>query len=220
MDYNPFTLIPYIPASQYDQAAEEFLETYYEEALKRPMPVPILDIASNEMHLDVQFINLSEELDVYGMTIFSDGAIDIYLPDEGIYESRIFKKKTILIDPEAYKKINQGSVNNTIAHECFHWYKHRYYYKMQNYTMARAAKYCKCYVGQLPTATEQEMILENQAVGVAPRILMPKVPFIKKAEEVGIEPGLTSKEAIAELARFYNVSKQSVSIRLEECSLM
>lgn len=220
MEFNQSTLIPYISASQYDQAAEEFLETYYEEALKRPIQVPILDIARNEMHLDVQFIYLSEELDVYGMTIFSDGAIDIYLPNEGIYESRVFKKKTILIDPEAYKKTNKGSVNNTIAHECFHWFKHRYYYKMQNCTMARAARYCKCYVNQLPTFSEEEIILEKQAVGVAPRILMPKGPFIEKAKEVGVKPGTSNLKAIAELSQFYNVSKQSVTIRLEECSLI
>jgi hypothetical protein len=50
------------------------------------MAVPILDIAQRIMHLDVKFITLSEDLDTYGMTLFSDGMVEIYLPDEGIYD--------------------------------------------------------------------------------------------------------------------------------------
>ncbi|MHB0833257.1 ImmA/IrrE family metallo-endopeptidase [Bacillus licheniformis] len=220
MNYNMRTLIPIIPASEYDNVAKEFLEDYFPEALLEPRPVPILDIARNMMGLDVQFICLSEELDVYGMTVFADGLVEIFNPEEGLYESRFFKRKTILIDPEAYKKTNVGCVNNTIAHECVHWYKHRMYYRMQNYVLPRQAKYCKCYIEQLPYATEEEIILENQAIGIAPRILMPKSPFIEKAHELNVRYGKDNSYAIAQLAKFFGVSKQSVSIRLEECSLL
>lgn len=220
MNYNMRTLIPIIPASDYDNVAREFLEDYFPEALLKPRPVPILDIARNMMGLDVQFICLSEELDVYGMTVFADGLVEIYNPEEGLYDSRFFKRKTILIDPEAYKKTNVGCVNNTIAHECVHWYKHRMYYRMQNYVLPRKAKYCKCYIEQLPYATEEEIILENQAIGIAPRILMPKSSFIEKAYEFNVGYGKDNSYAIAQLAKFFEVSKQSVTIRLEECSLL
>ncbi|CAI3303071.1 ImmA/IrrE family metallo-endopeptidase [Enterococcus cecorum] len=220
MNYNMRTLIPIIPASEYDNVAKEFLEDYFPEALLEPRPVPILDIARNMMGLDVQFICLSEELDVYGMTVFADGLVEIYNPEEGLYDSKFFKRKTILIDPEAYKKTNVGCVNNTIAHECVHWYKHRMYYRMQNYVLPRQAKYCKCYIEQLPYATEEEIILENQAIGIAPRILMPKSSFIEKAYEFNVGYGKDNSYAIAQLAKFFEVSKQSVTIRLEECSLL
>ena len=82
--------------------------------------------------MDVRYVCLSEELDIYGMTIFTDGAVEVYDLDERLYDTRIFKAKTVLIDPEAVKKTNTGCKNNTIAHECVHWYKHRYYYKMQS----------------------------------------------------------------------------------------
>jgi hypothetical protein len=39
------------------------------------------------MGLDVQFVHLSEELDIYGMTIFLDGLVEIYNPEEGLYEN-------------------------------------------------------------------------------------------------------------------------------------
>lgn len=220
MDYNRHNLIPIISASEYDKIAIEFLEAYYPEALLGPKPVPILDIARDNMGLDVQFVCLSEELDPYGMTIFADGLVEIYNSEEGIYENKFYKRKTVLIDPNAYKKTNEGCVNNTIAHECVHWYKHRMFYRMQNYTLPRQAKYCKCYIGYLPYSTEEEIILENHAIGIAPRILMPKTPFIEMASKFNIEHGKDNRYAISELAKFFDVSKQSVAIRLEECSLM
>ena len=82
MDYNGRKLVPYIPPAEYDNVANEFLERYCPDALKNPMPVPIEDIARNGLGLDVQYICLSEELDIYGMTIFTDGAVEVYDPTD------------------------------------------------------------------------------------------------------------------------------------------
>ena len=153
MDYNGSKLVPYIPPSEYDKVACEFLEQFYPDALKDPMPVPIEEIAQASLGLNIQYICLSEEMDIYGMTIFTDGGVEIYDPEEGLYSTKIFKAKTVLIDPEVVKKTNIGCRNNTIAHECVHWYKHRYYYKMQKLSLPRYAKYCRCRVDQLPEST-------------------------------------------------------------------
>lgn len=220
MEYNQNTLIPIIPATEYDAVAEEFLECYYPEALLKPQKVPILDIARDKLKLDVKFIPLSEEQDIYGMTIFADGLVEIYNPDEELYESEFFKRKTVLIDPIAVEKTNMGCRNNTIAHECVHWYKHRLYYKMQQITLPRYAKYCKCRVEQIPYDTEDENIMENHAVGIAPRILMPKKPFLEMARQLDIEFGRDNRNEISLLADFFDVSKQSVTIRLEECGIL
>lgn len=220
MDYNMNSLIPYISASEYDTVAEEFLGLYYPEALSKPTPVPIERIAKEGLGLDIQYVCLSEELDIYGMTIFSDGAVEIYDPEEGLYDTKVFKRKTVLIDPDAVKKTNIGCRNNTIAHECVHWYKHRFYFRMQQYALRLQAKYCKCRVEQVPTMTEEENILESQAVAIAPRILMPKAPFIDAATQLNVSYGKDNWKAICQLADFYDVSKQSVKIRLEECNLI
>lgn len=220
MGYNLNNLLPYIPPTDYDKVATEFLEKYYSDALYKPLAVPILEIAKNKMGLDVQFICLSEEVDIYGMTIFDDGFVEYYDPIDGVYETKIFKKKTVLIDPDAVKKTNSGSMNNTIAHECVHWFKHRMYYKMQKYTMPRQAKYCKCRMLQLPYLTEEENIMESQAIGIAPRILMPKNQFEEMAGRLKIKVGQDNREQIACLADIFQVSKQSVSIRLEECGII
>lgn len=220
MDYNSNTLVPIIYATEYDDVATSFLESYFPDALRKPMAVPIMDIAEDEMGLSVKKECLSEELDILGMTVFADGNVDIYDPDEGVYESKFFKRKTIIIDPYSYQKSNSGCLNNTIAHECVHWYKHRLYFKMQDLVLPRKAKICKCYISQLPTATEEEIIMENQAVGIAPRILMPERPFIEAATDFGVEIGENNIESIQQLANLFDVSKQSVSIRLEECGLL
>lgn len=218
MDYNMNNLIPFISPSEYDKVAEEFLGEYCPEALRYPMAVPIEKIAT-DMGLKVQYICLSEEADIYGATIFSDGALEIYDPQEGVYDTKIFKRKTVLIDPEAVKRTNIGCKHNTLAHECVHWYKHRLYYKMQKYTAPRMARFCKCSVAKLPYAKE-ENIMEGQAIGIAPRILMPKASFIEAASQYDIVYGKENWQAVYGLANLFDVSKQSVMIRLEECNLL
>lgn len=93
MNYNPNSLVPFIPPEEYDAVAEEFLHRCCEEALLKPMAVPIEHIAKNELGLDVQYICLSEELDIYGMALFTDGAVEVYVPEEGLYDTKVFKKK-------------------------------------------------------------------------------------------------------------------------------
>ena len=104
MDYNGRKLVPYIPPAEYDKVAYEFLEQFYPDALKNPMPVPIEEIARTGLGLDVRYVCLSEELDIYGMTIFTDGAVEVYDLDERLYDTRIFKAKTVLIDPEQLRR--------------------------------------------------------------------------------------------------------------------
>lgn len=220
MVYNQKTLIPIIAASEYDSVAEQFLHSFFPEALLRPQKVPILDIAKEKMGLDIQFIPLSEEQEIYGMTIFSDGLVEVYNQEEGLYENRMFKRKTILIDPIAVEKTNTGCKNNTIAHECVHWYKHRMYYRMQQYTLPRFAKYCKCRIDQLPYESEDENNMEIQAIGIAPRILMPKTTFLEVAAKLDSEIGKDNWRYVSILADFFDVSKQSVKIRLKECGMM
>lgn len=220
MNYNQNNLIPVIYASEYDDIATSFLENYCPKALTTPMAVPISDIAKSEMGLNLVKECLSEELDIFGVTIFSDGMVDIYDIEKGVYESRFFKKKTVIIDPYAYQKTNTGCLNNTIAHECVHWYKHRLFFKMQDLVLPRRAKICKCHVSQLPTETEEENIMEDQAIGIAPRILMPTKPFEEAAEEFGVKVGGENSMVISKLAELFSVSKQSVSIRLDECRLI
>lgn len=219
MDFNSETLLPYIPPSEYDNVATDFLERYFPGAISKPQKVPILEVARNDVGLDVQFVCLSEESDIYGITIFEDGNVEIYDPEECLYDTKFFKRKTVLIDPEAVKKTNIGCRNNTIAHECVHWFKHRMYYRMQKFTLPKKAKYCKCSINSLNLYNDEEELMEKQAIGIAPWILMPKQSF----EEVARSYDNLSENSwreISEIAEFFDVSKQSVTIRLSECGII
>lgn len=219
MFFDSNKLIPIISATEYDQVASDFLDNYFPQGLAESVAIPIWDIAVNEMGMDVKEICLSEEADVYGATVFSDGEVDVYLPEQGIYEKRFFARKTILIDPLVVAKTNIGCMNNTLAHECFHWYKHRLYFKMQDILLPRQAKYCSCSINQI-NSDEDIRILENQAVGIAPRILMPKKVFVEAASKYCYSNRDGFFRAIDELSLKFAVSKQSVSIRLKECGLV
>lgn len=70
------------------------------------------------------------------------------------------------------------------------------------------------------SSIEEENIMEAQAIGIAPRILMPKNTFVEVAEHCGIVHGKDNRSAVNTIADFFNVSKQSVEIRLEECNLL
>ena len=86
--------------------------------------------------------------------------------------------------------------------------------------MPRMARYCKCRIDQLPYSTEEENIMESQAIGIAPRILMPRTTFVEAASQYDIAYGKENWQAIYALAQLFDVSKQSVMIRLEECGLL
>lgn len=79
-------------------------------------------------------------------------------------------------------------------------------------------KVCKCSINQIPYAIEDENIMECQAIGIASRILMQKATFIEAARQFDITYGKDNWQAIYGLVELFNVSKQSVMIRLKECN--
>jgi len=84
---------------------------------------------------------------------------------------------------------------------------------MQTLSLSRYAKYCKCRVDQLTGSIDEENIMESQAIGIAPRILMPKNTFVEAAEYLDISYGKDNRSAISILADYFYMSKQSVRIR-------
>ncbi|MDR2090720.1 MAG: hypothetical protein LBP62_03605 [Clostridiales bacterium] len=62
-----------------DGEAERFLEKYYPEALKSPIPTPMREVIEKRMGLKVHGdIALTRDLSVFGMICFADGDIIVY----------------------------------------------------------------------------------------------------------------------------------------------
>lgn len=222
------SLVPVISKAEFDDVATEFLEEYYPEALTTPKAVPILDIAKNKMGLKVftQY-RLSEDFSILGQMCFTSGLATIYDKDEDEYRDIKVRRGTMFIDPDTYLMRNYGCFNNTVAHECVHWYKHRYYHLYQNAISNGTAVAFKCPVAEADVKFQHEWDdedwMEWQANGIAPRILMPKEMFIVAANIFIKERAKNSfpvwwvQNSLADL---FDVSKQSAGIRMSELGII
>ena len=211
-------LSPQIRKADFDKEAKIFLEKYYSEALRTPMAVPIMDIARKRMGLQIVQRHLSENLSILGQMCFTNGVAEIYDKENDEYREVKARYGTMIIDPDVIKKRNEGCMNNTVAHECFHWHKHRDYHI--SVSVKESCKGVKrvCYYDAKPESTQKEWTdedwMEWQANGIAPRILLPYDMFKIMAEKV-----LDEYEygwAVNNLASFFKVSKKAIKIRLDE----
>lgn len=227
------SLVPIIRKNQFDDEATSFLKKYYPEALLAPMPVPIVQVAKERMGLSVLSYCLSEDLRFFGQMCFTGGLTEIYDKDEDEYREILVDRGTMIVDPETFFQRNIGCLNNTVAHECFHWHRHRNYHAMKSILDDKQSVACRCQVeakdDRISKNWTNEEWMEWQANGIAPRILLPKETFGEMAECFLNKSRSNNYRAstllpptqwiIEQLASFYAVSKTSVRIRLDELGI-
>lgn len=219
-------LVPIISRDAFENEATKFLEKYYPLALQEPVAVPIRKIAEDMGLSVIEDSLLSSELDIFGLVVFEDGNIKDKNKNIVI---RNAKRGTVLIDPRVYYERTLGTVNFTIAHECFHWYRHQPYHALMKMLGANdeLGKIIQCSIGNNAKDSEKWKAvdwMEWQANGVAPHILMPtNTAKIKISELIGKyhihfdgTDGYLIEEMISELADFYGLSKQAVKMRMRE----
>ncbi|MDG3144564.1 XRE family transcriptional regulator [Streptococcus suis] len=216
--------VPYIKAKDMDEIAEGILKQYYPQALEAPMALPIDGYLAN-IGLTKMEGKLTEDSSIFGEMVFKDTEVLFY--DEDTPESRLVKKKTILVDPEVICLRNQGSYNNTIVHESVHWLLHRHHneYKMlfdQNHKRSSSLR-----DNTISSSSEWRDYdwMEWQANGIAARILMPKSMTRQKVNQLftdyslkyASDKKLTMFERIIDdLAEFFQVSRLAAKIRLQQ----
>ena len=220
-------IVPIIHKDELDDVASAFLSKYCAEALIKPIPVPIVKIAEEDLHLHlVHGKCITQDFSVFGEICFSGGTVDVYDLDRKTYAPIDVQRGTIIIDAYTFWERNIGCVNNTIAHEVFHWYAHRLYAATKKLLRKKRVIVCRCpsdivYPGENEPWTDEQR-MEWQANKIAPRILMPYETFRMKVEELYQKYGYresAEKNDILEcvidvLASFYKVSKQSAKIRM------
>jgi hypothetical protein len=222
-------IVPILYKKDLEAEATSFLQKYCPEALTTPMPVPIEKIATEDMHLTVlQGHRISSDFSILGEICFSKGEVivqDIFNLSEKKME---VSRGTILIDAYTYMDRNIGAVNNTLAHEVYHWYRHRLYATIKQ--ILRKEKFIahRCpsniiYPKENEAWTDEQR-MEWQANNLAPRILMPYNSFKEKVDELYLTYNYANtplKSAVLtciadELAKFFAVSRQSALIRMTE----
>jgi hypothetical protein len=170
---------------------------------------------------------LTRDLSVFGLICFADGDILVYDEATGQKKKVPAKRGTIFVDPNVYFLRCLGCKHNTMAHEAYHWHKHRVYATVQSINSNKQVVAHRC-----PTAPRGNKInanqtpedwMEWQANAVAPRILMPRAQTEIKVKEFLRKHGYIEQTedslqvlqaVIDELSEYYLVSKQAAKIRL------
>jgi Zn-dependent peptidase ImmA (M78 family) len=224
------SLVPRISKASFDDEATIFLTQYCPEALRKPMAVPIEQIATEKLGLTILEKRLSEDFSILGQMCFTDGLAEIYDRGEDEYREIMVRAGTMIIDPDTYYERNLGSKRNTVSHECVHWVKHRRYHLVACKLQGKTTVAFRC-----PTKVKDERFKENwtdedwmewQANGIAPRILMPRetvsIAYENLLTESKGNPFIAAnlmkptRWIIEQMAALYQVSKQSAEIRLKE----
>lgn len=221
-------LVPIITRDKFEEEATKFLTKYYPKALEQPVPVPIREVAKKQMNLNiVENTHLSEELSIFGLIVFEDGKI--YGKNRKIL-IKDAQRGTMYIDPRVYYERTLGTVNSTIAHECFHWYRHQPYHMLMKMIGSNDTleKNIKCAIETNVKDSGKWKAndwMEWQANGIAMHILMPSKTAKIKIEQLFREYNIHLDEVegmknvelvIDELSRFYGISRQAVKIRMQE----
>lgn len=227
------SIVPIIYRKDLDKEATAFLEKYYPEALEEPLRVPIEEIAKEKLGLNViQGYRITDDFTIFGQICFSPGTVKIYDLFKTSEKEQEVPRGTILIDAYTYWQRNSGCVNNTIAHEVYHWHRHRLYAAIKHILRNEKFIACRCpaemsYPDEKEEWTDEQR-MEWQANNLAPRILMPIQTFKIKVDELykqydyeNTPLKLAVLTCIADdLASFYGVSRQSTLICMTETGYM
>lgn len=221
-------IVPILYKKDLENEAIAFLEKFFPEALEKPTPVPINDIAK-KMGLEIiQGNRITDDFSIFGEIYFTAGKATVYDFFKIASKDIDVRRGTILVDTYTFWERNLGCVNNTIAHEVYHWYKHRMYAAIKYILHGKDFVACRCPSNMAyPKKTEEwtdVQRMEWQANNMAPRILMPIETFKVKVNELykqydyentPLKPQVLICIA-DELAKFYGVSRQSALIRMIE----
>ena len=213
-----------------DDYATKFLTKYCKQALVTPMPLPLEQIFQ-DMGLVIQEVSLSGDFDVFGCCLLLDGCVSVYDEEKRHYTPTEFKAGTILIDPRSEAVYGEGSKRNTLVHEALHWEKDKTFFeilKIKNKNASEKLYPILCRQSETfftppegkNTKENEVKWLEWQAHRLAPRVLMPKTSFEKKAKELLENSEIVFCAAlIKQLGGFFKVSLESVKYRLIEVGL-
>lgn len=219
---NLFNLL-HIFIEDLEAEAERFLKDYRcADAIENPQRVPIEKIAEWMQLNVVDNECLSSDGSVSGAIAFTDGVIDVYDWSGDGYIGYHVDGPSVFIDAGI---TSAGHRRNTLAHECFHWYKHRLYfaYKRSHEHSTEFAIRCDQRVLNSDSSTWTDVErMEWQARKMAPKILMPRKAAKNKLDEL-IEKASTFRNRqeatelmVKEFADCFGVSEQSAAIRMVE----
>lgn len=209
----------------FEEEAEKFLSHYgYKEAITIPQKVPIEEIVKR-MSISVRTDQyLCGGGDVCGEIVFFNGTIKVREKDSFRKKELYVDKPTIFISTSIS---NVGRKRHTLAHECYHFWKHRNYFLYRNKYISPTEIGLNNHNNSLADSQFNKDVrsMEYQATHTAGKILMPRTATKIKSAEIlqqlnePIDSSISEdayEELIVALSEFFGVSKQATSVRLSE----
>jgi transcriptional regulator with XRE-family HTH domain len=217
-------LVPYMYGQRdYETAANDFLRnTGYENAICNPTRIDPAVVAT-KVGATVEYVHITEDCHIYGRVFMNDTDAEYYDSESHQLKNKQVKAGTIFIDPNAVKKLGEGGNNNSIIHECFHYYKYKKPFmlaKMANPELSNIEQSVK------PQEIDEDSAIywmEKQTRAITPLIQMPMPAFKTKVESLiqhwtSACPDQSALELteliIQDLADFYGVSREAARLRM------
>lgn len=219
------TLVPFLYKTHYDQEAQEFLEYCgLDKHLRNPAPLDVTKVV-NALGLKYRELTLTPDKSILGRIYMYDCTETIFNWDTQEEETVEVAAGTLVVDPIAEMEFTEGARNNTIIHECYHWFRHRKAFALQKMCNPdiNSIEYTRAF---RPVDKSSDVSwMERQARAMAPRILMPSAAMKVKIEDLTRELSNVYRDSsyveilqlvIPELSRFFGVSQISAQIRMIE----
>lgn len=217
------SLVPVIHRDDLERVADDFLKKYYPEARLQPMWVDPVKLAE-KLNLKVLHHSISESGSIFGQIYFREADAKLYEDTAKKSVTEHVQPGTVVVDPHVAFQRNFGAYNNTIVHECVHWFFHKKAFALEQLFNEDASLVrCKVTGGIEGKSDDGTRWMEWQANALAPKIQMPLIPFKRKTLELiqryRKETGLFElcdlmQPIIEALAEFFAVSRMAAKIRL------
>ena len=218
------TLVPIIKKDELEAVAEDFLKTYFPEALKQPMYINPYELAS-KMGLAVERKHITDDFSTFGQIFFVDTETRYYDKENNEYKTIDVTAGTIIVDPDVFFLRNLGCANNTVVHECVHWHLHRKAFQLERLYNENATRIqCQVAGGIKDRAMEASTdFMEWHANALTPRIQMPFHQTRIKVDELisyyqNKSPGDriidVMESVISKIADYFKVSRIAAKIRM------
>ena len=197
--------------------ARNIIGGYDERLLYKPSPTPIEAIMERAYGLTLDYQHIRNNGRILGETVFTDAMVAIYDNEGEGYKLIHVKAGTVLLDLSLLECSTDGRLRFTCAHELAHWVIDKEHFLSLGETAAMT--------GDAPICSKVGMMLERQANRLAARILMPKCTLKKAYHQAWNGLPMRRKDAsgVKQLARqladVYQVSKQTMEIRIKELGL-
>lgn len=234
------TLVPLIDHTKYTLASEILLNSYYPEHNEELKPVNPYKIAKR-LGLTVVEAIFDDESNCMGRIYFTQDSGTFFDMNTGEQLELIIPAKTVIIDKIAIVE-RKNSIHNAVTHECIHWSIHRYAMALRRIFNNNNIEHFICneiYDTKIDNAIS---IMEAQARGIAPKVLLPKLAVDKKTKElfdeyrnlrlqllrwfskeedieIDDDPIFSIDDVIEGLKDHFGVSRFSAKIRLTELGM-